>query len=163
MILGKSESLLTPPRRSQHLYPRFHGNAATLDGKESEAVACHWLEGCGDCIQRKAHAHTRHCYQWWRALAICKPRCSTEFEVVGDQVSSAGKKRLPGGPVHKQGFWCEDGEWAVGLLLAGTAWHVLHWLESMQAFDLGSLSTSLNLSLYYTFMLVSRNYDSIPI
>lgn len=31
----------------EHLYPRFHGNAATRFGKENELVATQWLEGIG--------------------------------------------------------------------------------------------------------------------
>lgn len=32
---------------NEHLYPRFHGNAATRYGNESELKACQWLKGCG--------------------------------------------------------------------------------------------------------------------
>ena len=37
----------------EHLYPRFHGNAATRYGKESELVASQWLEGCGYSVSRR--------------------------------------------------------------------------------------------------------------
>lgn len=37
----------------EHLYPRFHGNAATHHGLESEASALQWLEGCGFTVSRR--------------------------------------------------------------------------------------------------------------
>ena len=37
----------------EHLYPRFHGNAATRYGKASELVASQWLEGCGYSVSRR--------------------------------------------------------------------------------------------------------------
>lgn len=37
----------------EHLYPRFHGNAATHHGLESEAYALQWLEGYGVSISRR--------------------------------------------------------------------------------------------------------------
>ncbi|XP_042264553.1 uncharacterized protein LOC121895458 [Thunnus maccoyii] len=37
----------------QHLYPSFHGNAATHHGIESEALAFQWLQNCGYVVTRR--------------------------------------------------------------------------------------------------------------
>lgn len=37
----------------EHMHPRFHGNAATRHGSESELLASQWLEGCGYIVSHR--------------------------------------------------------------------------------------------------------------